>query len=247
MSFRRERSTFRRRDEDVTVTRVTLWHGFSFVLALGVCKAAAPLIAAVQDADPALAAARLRAGTGDAVAQFSVGSILYYGTKQTAEAVEWIKKAAVQGHAAAEFQMGQMHDFGFGVPQDDRQALEWYQRAAGHGSAAGQRSVGDFYQKGRAIPADAAAAVRWYQHAAEADDLRAQYQLGQAFFSGTGVARNYVTAYLWFTIAAGQTPLKDNRMQLVELANIAAARMTPEQLAEAQRRVAAWRSPAPRR
>jgi hypothetical protein len=53
-----------------------------------------------------------------------------------------------------------------------------------------------------------------------------------------------VTAYLWFTIAAGQTPLKDNRMQLVELANIAAARMTPEQLAEAQRRVAAWRSPA---
>ena len=72
-------------------------------------------------------------------------------------------------------------------------------------------------------------------------DLRAQYQLGQLYFDGTGVARDYATAYVWFTLASKQTPLIDNRKQLVELRNIAAARITPEQVADAARRVAAWK------
>jgi len=141
--------------------------------------------------------------------------------------------------------MGQLYDFGFGVGADEGQALAWYRRAADDGSAAGQRVVGDFCRTGRAMAADAAEAGRWYRQAAEADDLRAQYQLAQSYFDGTGVARDYVSAYVWFTIAAGQTPLVDNRRQLTELANIAAARMTPAQLAEARRRAKSWRPPAP--
>ena len=74
--------------------------------------------------------------------------------------------------------------------------------------------------------------------------MTAQYQLGQAYFDGTGVARDYVSAHVWFTLAAGQTPLIDNRKQLIELRNIAAARMTPEQVAAAARRVAAWKPSA---
>ena len=97
------------------------------------------------------------------------------------------------------------------------------------------------------MPVNAAEAVRWYRQAADGDDLRAQYQLGQAYFDGSGVARDYVSAYLWFTIAAGQTPLIDNRKQLIELRNIAAARMTPEQEADAKRRVAAWKPPVRKR
>jgi TPR repeat protein len=127
------------------------------------------------------------------------------------------------------------------VPQSDGQALEWYRRAAGHGSAAAQRAVGDFCQKGRGGAADAAEAARWYRRAAEGDDLRAQYQLGQMYFDGTGVARDYASAYLWFSLAAGQTPLEDNRKGLLELRNIAAARMTPAAVAAAARRVALWK------
>src|SRR6185436_13913743 len=107
--------------------------------------------------------------------------------------------------------------------------------------AGGQRAVGDFYRKGRTVPADAAEAARWYQRAAEGDDVRAQYQLGQMFFDGTGVTRDYASAYLWFSIAAGQTPLEDNRKGLIELRNIAAARMTAAAVAVAAKRVAAWR------
>lgn len=192
----------------------------------------------------ALDAARTRAAAGDVVAQFSLGAMMYYGGADTPQGIDWIRKAAGQQYAPAEFQMGQVYDFGFGVPQNDGQALDWYRRAAAHGSAAGQRAVGDFYQKGRAVAADAAEAARWYRRAADGDDLRAQYQLGQMYFDGTGVTRDYASAYVWFSLASGQTPLDDNRKGLLELRNIAAARMAPAAVAAAARRVAAWK-PSP--
>jgi len=192
-------------------------------------------------AGPALEAVRTRAAAGDVIAQFSLGSLLYYGTTNTAEAVVWFRKAADQGLADAEFQIGQLHDFGFGVTQDDRAALDWYRKAAGRGHPPAERSVGEFYAKGRAVKADGAEAARWYRRAADGDDLRAQYQLGMLYFDGTGVTRDYETAYVWFTLAAGQTPLSDNRKQIIELRNIAKARMTPELVANANRRVSAWK------
>ena len=170
-----------------------------------------------------------------------LGAYLYYGSAQTAAGVEWIRKAAVQRFAPAEYHLGQVYEFGFGVAQDDRLALEWYRRAADDGSAPGQRAVGEFYLKGRGVPADAAAAARWFQRGADGDDLRAQYQLGQMYFDGTGVSRDYESAFVWFALAAGQTPLEDNRKGLLELRNIAAARMDPAKVAAARRRVTAWK------
>ena len=198
-----------------------------------------------EDVDRAFAAARVSAIAGDVVAQFSLGAMLYYGGHDTAQAIEWFRKAAAQGYPSAEFQMGQLYDFGFGVAQDDREALAWYRKAADHGNPAGQRAVGDFYRKGRAVEADAAEAVRWYRRGADGDDLRAQYQLGQLYFTGTGVPRDYGSAYLWFSVAAGQTPLVDNEKALIELRNIAGARVTPEEEAAAARRVAAWKPVRP--
>ena len=203
---------------------------------------AAPARAQIdQDVERALAAARTRAAAGDVVAQFSLGALLYYGGGDLPLAVDWLRRAAAQGHADAEFQLGQLYDFGFRVGPDAREALAWYRKAAEHGSAAGQRAVGDFYRKGRGLAADAAEAARWYQLAAERDDVRAQNELGQLYFTGTGVARDYGSAYVWFSLAAGQAPLPDNRKGLLELRNIAAARMTPEEVTAAQRRLAAWK------
>jgi TPR repeat protein len=217
-------------------------HHLLLVMCVAVVQAAPPLM---TTSDPevgrALAAVRQKAATGDVVAQFSLGSILYYSADDTAQAVDWLRTAAAQRYAPAEFQMGQLYDFGFGVVQSEAEALSWYRRAADHGSAAAQRAVGDFYRKGRGVPADATEASRWYRAAAESDDIRAQYELGQLYFDGVGVQRDYAAAYLWFSLAAGQAPLVDNRKGLLELRNIAAARMTPEAVAEAARRVAAWK------
>jgi TPR repeat protein len=210
--------------------------------ALVIVASLTPLRArADEDVDRAFQAARDRAAAGDVVAQFSLGAMLYYGSNETAQAIDWFRKAAAQQYAPAEFQIGQLYDFGFGVAQDDSEALAWYRRAAEHDSAPAQRSVGDFYQKGRGVPVDTAEAARWYLRGAEGDDVRAQYQLAQMYLDGTGVPRDPASAYFWFAISAGQAPLPDNRDMLIELRNVAAARMTPDAVAAAQRRVDAWR------
>ena len=196
------------------------------------------------DVQRALDAARVQARAGDVIAQFSLGELLYYGAEDMAQALDWIRKAAAQQYAPAELHLGQVYEFGFGVPRSDRDALTWYRRAADHGNPAAERAVGDFYKKGRGVAVDAAEAARWYRRAADGDDLRAQYQLGQLYFDGTGVPRDYGSAYVWFTLAAHQTPLEDNRKGLIELRNIAAARMTPASVAAARRRVANWK-PSP--
>ena len=82
---------------------------------------------------------------------------------------------------------------------------------------------------------------------AKAGHADAQHLLGLMYYMGRGVARDYNTAYLWFSIAASQTPLLDNRKGLLELRNIAAARMTPEAVEAAERRVKSWKPRAPTR
>lgn len=221
----------------------------SLILALAVAgqltSAAPGSSTSSSDVEHAVAAVREAAVKGDVIAQFSLGSFLYYARAETAEAVDWFRKAATRRYPPAEFQMGQLYDFGFGVVQSDREALAWYRRAAEHGHVPAQRAAGDFFQKGRAVPADPTEAARWYRRAADGDDIRAQYQLGQLYFDGSGVSRDYAAAYLWFSLAASQAPLIDNRKGLLELRNIAAARMTPDAVAEAARRVAAWKPDPP--
>lgn len=218
-----------------------------FCCAALACAGSAVVVpSADRDVERALEAARVRAAGNDVVAQFSLGEMLYYGADDTVQAIEWIRQAAERQYAPAEFHMGQLYEFGFGVAQSDREALAWYRKAAEHGSAAGQRTVGDFFQKGRGVPADAAEAARWYSRGADGDDLRSQYELGNMYFNGTLVTRDYTSAYVWLTIAASQTPLEDNRQGILEQRNIAAARMTPAAIAEADRRVAVWKPAAAR-
>src|SRR5262249_9097028 len=104
-------------------------------LAVCACLVLTHVMAATEDdVSQALETARVSATAGDRVAQFSLGGFLYYGSPETSRAIEWILKAAAQSYAPAEFQMGQLYDFGFGLGQDDGQALAWYRRAADHGS-----------------------------------------------------------------------------------------------------------------
>ena len=50
-----------------------------------------------------------------------------------AEAVKWYRKAADQGYAAAQTNLGLMYAHGQGVPQDYVEAVKWYRKAADQG------------------------------------------------------------------------------------------------------------------
>ena len=67
---------------------------------------------------------------------------MYYygqGVKQDyIKAVEWYQKAAEQGVAQAQSNLGNRYYNGEGVKQDYHKAVEWYQKAAIQGDATAQ-------------------------------------------------------------------------------------------------------------
>ena len=77
-------------------------------------------------------------GPKDPEAQFSLAQLLRAGPDSDhARAIQWYRKAAEQGHCAAQFHLAQMHAQGKGGVRDDAAALLWLRRAAeaGHGGA----------------------------------------------------------------------------------------------------------------
>ncbi|MBQ7249238.1 MAG: sel1 repeat family protein, partial [Deltaproteobacteria bacterium] len=61
--------------------------------------------------------------------------------KDESQAVEWYRKAAEQGMAVAQYNLGLMYDHGRGVPKDEGQAMEWYRKAAEQGHAEAQQAL----------------------------------------------------------------------------------------------------------
>ena len=80
-----------------------------------------------------------------------------------------------------------------------------------------------------------AEALRLWQTAADAGDARAMLALARLYAQGLGAPQNYIEAHKWFNLAAsrGEAAAPEERDAL-------AAKMTPQQVALAQERAAAW-------
>jgi TPR repeat protein len=61
--------------------------------------------------------------------------------KDEAEAVGWYRKAAEQGDAGAQYNLGLCHEIGRGVAQDEAEAVSWYAKAAEQGHAAAHAAL----------------------------------------------------------------------------------------------------------
>ena len=71
--------------------------------------------------------------------------------KDDAEAVSWFRKAAEQGHAGAQYNLGLKYARGEGVPKDDAEAVSWYRKAAEQGHAGAQFNLGLMYARGEGV------------------------------------------------------------------------------------------------
>ena len=140
-------------------------------------------------------------------AQYSIGST-YYSKQDYAKAMEWFRKAAVNGNADAQYNIGYMYHNGQGVAKDYAKALEWYGKAAANGNAAAQNNIGYMYQHGRklsrkyqhgqGVAQDYAKALEWYEKAAVQENADAQNNIGYMYQHGQGVARDYAKALEWY-------------------------------------------------
>jgi TPR repeat protein len=126
------------------------------------------------------------------------------------------------------------------LPRDEAQSVAWFRKAAEKGNPSSLRHMGAAYDKGAGVPKDPAAALDWYRKAAEKGDGAAQLIVGRKYASGEGLPLDNVQAYRWMTLAAAATYSDgeaERRAEATKSRTAVAAKMTPEQINEAQKMV----------
>jgi uncharacterized protein len=83
---------------------------------------------------------------------------------------------------------------------------------------------------------DYATALRLIRPLAEQGDANAQYNLGVFYDNGLGVPQDKVRAYMWLNLSAAQ-----GREGAAAFRDLIARRMTPAQIAEAQKLAREWK------
>lgn len=155
------------------------------------------------------------------------------------------------GDATAEVQVGEQYahagateHFRTVAAQDYQQAAAWYRKAAEQKSIDGALHLAALYRDGgNGFPRDMEQAAAWYLKAANQGDVGAQGTLGVLYSMGQGVAHDDVEAYFWLDLAASvkgpnQEKYAANRQMIGE-------RITADELAAVQDRVAAWNAAHP--
>ena len=97
------------------------------------------------------------------------------------------------------------------------------------------------YVNGQGVPQDYAEAVKWTRKAAEMGHASAQFNLGLMYNKGQGVPKDYVQAHKWFNLSTANNPEKINREKGVAGRDLVAGKMTPAQIAEAQKLARVWK------
>ena len=129
---------------------------------------------------------------------------VHYDRKEYEKAVPLFQKAAEQGHAPAQNNLGYCYQYGEGVTQNKEEAVKWYRLAVEQGNAPAQSNLGYCYQYGEGVTQNKEEAVKWYRLAAEQGNAPAQYNLGWCYQYGKGVRKNKTEARKWYQKAADQ-------------------------------------------
>ena len=153
-----------------------------------------------------------------------------YEREDYATAVSLDAPRAAAGDAEAQYRMGMMARFGWGMDKDTAAAVRWLSAAARQNHAQAQAELGAMYRLGRGVPEDAREAARLLTAAALAGVGIAQLSVGRMYRDGIGVDRDLVEAYAWFS-AAGDNNVMDGLAYRSEIVKD----MSPEQIAEGKR------------
>jgi len=82
--------------------------------------------------------------------------------------VVWVymwRKAAEQGDASSQYQLGNAYHRGVGVKKDNDEGLKWLRKAADQGEADAQAMLGDAYHNGWGVAKDDKEAAKWLHKA----------------------------------------------------------------------------------
>lgn len=127
-----------------------------------------------------------QAESGDAHAQYQLG-MLYLKERcfRRKEAIQWLLKAAGQGHADAQNEVGEMLlEEGNGIGKNPKEAFRWFSLSAKQGNAEACINLADAYAEGIGCDASVGEASYWYQKAVDLGEWKGLLQLGVMYLNG---------------------------------------------------------------
>lgn len=122
--------------------------------------------------------------------------------------------------------------------------MKWYRKAAEQDFAPGQFNLALAYEYGDGATKDLSKAVEWYRKAAEQGMAEAQCNLGVCYANGLGLTKDNIEACKWLLLAsvAGSPSVRD---QAAKALNACKARMSRNEISEAQRLARNFKSRKP--
>jgi pentatricopeptide repeat protein len=99
-------------------------------------------------------------------------SILYQQNDK--EAFKWTSKAADQGNAKAEFNLGACYLQGTGIQKNETEAFKWYKKSAMKDVPLAQYNLGVLYQNGIGVEKNEAEAMTWLTKSADQGNAEAK-------------------------------------------------------------------------
>jgi len=126
---------------------------------------------------------------------------------------------------------------------DYKTAYRLNKSLAERGSPVAQSNLGLMYYNGKTVPQNYAEATKWFRKAADQGDADSQYSLGLMYAIGKGVPQDYVLAYMWLNLASTRDSAweKEKRDKAEENRKNLASKLTPAQIAEAQKSAREWK------
>ena len=153
--------------------------------------------------------------TNDAQALTKKGNDAY-DRKDYAEAFNCYSKAADQGYAEAQFDLGSYYSLGEGACQDRAKAAYWYSKAAEQGSEEAQKELDYLKSKNKSSAnEEAQAAFELYQKLIESNDCNIIINFCDELLNNTaGLTPEYARLYVdranaWFNKAEFDPAIKD--------------------------------------
>jgi TPR repeat protein len=182
---------------------------------------------------------RSLAEQGNSAAQTALGRIYDEGVgvpQDYVEAARFYRMAAERGHSFGQNNLGVMYMKGEGVPQDYIQAMKWTRKAVAQGNELARWNLDLLLADNAGLQQASPEVMKSYRNAAEKGDADAQYAIGIIYMEGWGVSQDYIQAHMWLNLAA-----KSGFYVYAKKRDEVAAKMTPAQIAEAQRLAGHWK------
>jgi TPR repeat protein len=158
-----------------------------------------------------------------------------------AKSVDFVRRAAGEGQASAQFQLSILYRNGDGVPKDSGIANDWEKKAAQQDHPEALTSRGLRLVTGKDAKPDIPEGVRLLHRAGALGHAPAQRLLGRLYQTGNGVRKDVVESLTWYdlSVRGGDALAQRGQAEVLKVASAA-------QVAESKRRADAFLARTPR-